>query len=417
MAISLFSAQADDVTIKATVSATAKNSRTMGECKKQASKDAVKKYLARLDSNMQESVVEKVVKDYRKWVDEVEGDDYEFEDGELTGEFTVSIKKEDLLQFLSGEGWTLSGGSDADGDALKLEVVIAEQKPDAGMMRFAERMGTGNGGKAEFFARYENFQRNVVEALGKQVKEIGITPVPLEFNPAYADMKKADPVVVGGCFSVDNNEWQYTPNFIETIKDNNPDTVVLYYRIDGISFDDANREIFVKVSLSYLVLGGNSGTAQTPIGSKDATLRTYKKDLIGITTEMGTAVARATTALISGADLNKKLQREIKKLRTQANGPKGPIDVVINASKIDAKIRKRAKFMIKKQLLAAGLTTEKDCKVTENTMKFRITKEGLEDPDEAWVEILEVLEKAGIEDVTDDQMTLQGSTMTVTPGK
>ena len=90
--------------------------------------------------------------------------------------------------------------------------------------------------------------------------------------------------------------------------------------------------------------------------------------------------------------------------------------VVINCSKIDSKIRTRARVMLKKGCIAKKLCGKTGVKTRGNTLSFVVTNKEIPDLDELWLALLDVLKEAGIE-TTDDQKTANGNTLTVTPGK
>lgn len=412
--------RADEVTVKASV-AGKNNSATKNECRKQAKKLAVQKFLNRLDANMQESLVAKAVSSYAKWADDISGDDWEWEDDELSCEFSVTVDNEKLLRFLSENGWSADKGNPNDANAVKFEVVIAEEKPDDGMMAIAEQMGTGAGGKAEFFKRYEDFQRSIRGQLVNQVNKIGLDVPLLENNDAYADMKKSDPVLVGGTFNVNNLSWQYTDNFVETIRDNNPDTILLYYRISTIAYEASTQLIRVTVSLDIKSLGGDNGIVTESLGRQSYGQKASSNQLQFLVDDMANAVARATGMLMSGEGMNERILRFAKKLRSQAEGPKGPMTVVINGSKVDKKIRDDFLLELEDGLVKAGLCRETDVKSRGNTVSCVITSADskMKDPRRLWRAVKKVLVEAGLDDemVTDDIKTVNGKTMTVTPGK
>ena len=417
---SVIGVNADEVTVKSSVSGK-NNSATKNECRKQAKKLAVQKFLNRMDANMQESLVSKAVASYAKWTDDISGDDWEWEDDELSCEFSVTVDNEKLLQFLSENGWSVDKGSPNDENAVKFEVVIAEEKPDDGMMAVAEQMGVGTGGKVEFFKRYTMYQRRVRDKLVKQANEIGINVPLLENNEAYADLKKVDPVLVGGTFNVNNLGWQYTDNFVETIRDNNPDTILLYYRIDTIAYEASTRRIRISVSLNIKSLGGANGIVTKSLGAQDYVQKATSDQLDILMADMAVAVTRATGMLLSGEGMNQKIVQFAKELRAQANAPKGPMTLVVNGSKVDKKIRDDFLLELEDGLVKAGLCKEKDVKSRGNTVSCVITSSDpkMKDSRRLWRAIKKVLTEAGLDDemVTDDIKTVNGMTMTVTPGK
>ncbi len=411
----------DTVTVKASVEATVANSRAKNECAIKAKKLAVEKYLGRLDANMPETLVKKAVQDYKKYIDEIESDEGDFEDGEFSCEYEISIRREELLQFLSTEGWNMSAGcKDASGNPIDVSLVIAEDAPDVGAMKVADAFGTGLGGKCFFFIRYTEFQKTIRDALVDQLNKIGMQAPLLEDDPAYADLKALDPCCLGVYFDPgvgDKGDFKITPNFIQLIQSNNPDTMVLYYRVGSLVFETEQRKAFVNVSISIKNLTNNKTIQIGRADGESPTIGSSQQDRIMM--EMATLVCRTTNKILSGEDAGGKIMNAIKTLKAEAAKPQGPMKVVFNMSKVDKKIRTRAKVMLKKGLIGAGLTDQKSIKTVKDTLTMTVTNKDIPDMDELWVAIMDVLmsESVGIEDVTDDQKTVNGNIMTVTPGK
>lgn len=418
-------AQAAEVTVKATVAGN-NNSRTAAECRIKAQKLAVEKFLKNLDGSMQEKLVAGAVSSYSKWIDKrailENGDAREYEDGELTCEYTISIDEEKLQKWLQGEGWSIATGGV---DATKYEVVLAEEPPEPGLIKMLDAMGTGLDGKAFFMTRYTTIQRRVRDALVKEVNRIGIDVPSLEDNEAYEDIKKNDPCVVGVMFDPSvglNGDFKETPNFLKVIRENNPDTVVMYYRIDTMAYDKAQNNLRVSVSLSIKSLGGPNGVTTKSLGAHDYVspkLKSLQPDVV--MADMALSVTRALQGLLSGEGMNDKVVTTIKSLRAAEAAPKGPMTVVFNASKVDKKTRDDFLLDLEDGMVKAGLCKEKDIKNSGSTMTCKITSPDpkMKDQRRLWRKIKGILTDAGLDEemVTDDIKTVQGTTMTVVPGK
>ena len=107
----------DEVTVKVSVAGTVNNSALKKQCEVKGKKEAVKKYLLKQNSNMEEKVIADAMASYAKFVEGIEADEQEYEDGELTCSFTVTIKQEELAQWLKGEGVDLNAA--ADGSSIR----------------------------------------------------------------------------------------------------------------------------------------------------------------------------------------------------------------------------------------------------------------------------------------------------------
>ena len=100
----------EEVTVKVSVAGT-NNSALKKQCQVQGQKLAIKKYLEKMgNEKITDKVVAEAQSSYAKFIDEVETDEQEYEDGELTCSYTVTIKQADLAKWLEGEGIDLNAG-------------------------------------------------------------------------------------------------------------------------------------------------------------------------------------------------------------------------------------------------------------------------------------------------------------------
>lgn len=413
----------DTVTVKASVEAAAANSRAKNECATKAKKLAVEKYLGRIDSGMPETLVKKAVQDYKKYVDEIESDEGDFEDGEFSCEYKITIKREALMQFLSSEGWNMSAGAkDTSGNPIEIELVIAEDPPDVGAMKVADAFGTGLDGKNFFFTRYTEFQKTIRDALVDQLNKIGIQAPLLEDNPAYADLKAQDPCCLGVYFDPgvgDKGDFKITPNYIQLIQSNNPDTMVLYYRVGSLVFEAEQRKAFVNVSIAIKNLTNNKTIQIGRADHESPTITSKQQDRIMM--EMATAVCRATNKILSGEDAGGKIMNAIKTLKAEAAKPAGPMTIVVNMSKVDKKIVDEVMIEFEDKVVEKGLCKSNAFKTTGSSMIFTL-KDGAvknNDPKRAFVAVKKVLIDAGLPEewVQGDCKTVNGNRMTIVPGK
>ena len=288
----------DEVTVKVSVAGTVNNSALKKQCEVKGKKEAVKKYLLKQNANMEEKVIADAMASYAKFVDGIDADEQEYEDGELTCSFTVTIKQEELAQWLKGEGVDLNAA--ADGSSL--EIFVMEEPPDAGQMQLGDDVGNF------FFTRYNMFQRRIRDALVKKVGEFGFKVILLEDNENYEEMKKKDPVLVGVSYDVngDTKGFVKTPDFLRTVQENNPDAIALYYRIDALAFDADTGTIRATVALNFKNLAKNT---TENVGSRDFQMRTSNKKQDMLMADIGTTVERAMFALLNGEGMGAKLNR------------------------------------------------------------------------------------------------------------
>lgn len=397
----------DEVTVKVSV-AGANNAALKKQCEVQDKKAAVKKYLDKMgNAAITEKVVAEAMASYAKFIEDIDTDEQDYEGGELTCSYTVTIKQEAIAKWLEGEGIDLNAA--ADGSSL--EIFVMEEPPDDGQMQLGDEVGNF------FFTRYNMFQRRIRGALVKTVNNFGFSVALLENNENYEDMKKTDPVLVGVSYNVngDTKGFTRTPDFLRTVQENNPDAIALYYRIDVLAFDADTGAIRTTVSLDFKNLADNK---TQHIGTRDFGIKTNNKKPDMVMADLGTCVERAMYNLLNGEGMGAKLSHMVKAMRNAANRPKGPMKLVINCSQVDKKIKIKVRNGLKKSLVAAGLTD--NTKVIKDSLSCVIKpNKEFGDLDDVWGKVSEILPELLGDDIeiTDDWAKKSGDTLTVTIGK
>ena len=397
----------EEVTVKVSVAGT-NNSALKKQCEVQGKKAAVKKYLDKMGNDkITEKVVSEAMSSYAKFIEDIEADEQEYEDGELTCSYTVTIKQADIAKWLEGEGIDLNAA--ADGSSL--EIFVMEEPPDAGQIQLGDEVGSF------FFTRYNMFQRRIRDALVNKVGEYGFSVILLEDNENYEDMKKTDPVLVGVSYNVngDTKGFTLTPNFLRTVQENNPDAIALYYRVDTLALDSSTGKIRTTVALNFKSLADNK---TVNVGTRDFSLVTRNKQPDMIMADSAKCVESAMFALLNGEGAGAKLAHTVKSMRNKAKRPSGPMKLVINCSQVDSKIKIKVRNGLKKALVASGLT--KQTKVVKDSLSCVVTpSEEFGDLDDVWGKVSEIIpELLGDEiEITDDWAKKNGDTLTVTIGK
>lgn len=383
------------------------------ECRLKGRKVAVQKYLLERNPGMPERITDEAMSSYAKFTGSApEVVTETFEDGQLTGEYVVEVEDEELSKWLQGRGFSANIAA----NGTQTEVVILEEPPDMGAIKVAAAFGTDLGKNCFFFQRYTMFQRRVRDALVKKTGKFGFDVLLLEDNDAYAEYKKDDPVLVGVSFDPNAGEqgsFKITDNFLKSVRDNNPETIALYYRIDTLSYGVENHRCRAVVALSLKNLA--TGTTRA-IGTRDFEIATSNSQPDMLMADFGNCVAEAMNSLLNGEGMGKELQHLVASVRNAESGQGGPLKTVINFSKVDSKIRTRARLAVKKACIAKGICRQDGVKIVGNALSFTVVDPKLADKDELWVALVEIFEGAGIE-ATDDQMTSAGNTLTVNLGK
>lgn len=398
----------EEITVKVSVEGT-NNSALKKQCDVQGKKAAVKKYLEKMgNSKITEKVIDEAMSAYSKFIEDIDADESEYEDGALTCSYTVTIKQTDIAEWLKEEGIDLNAA--ADGSSL--EIFVMEEPPDAGQLQLGDKMGSF------FFNKYGEFQKTIRDGLVEEANKWGFKIILLEDNENYEEFKKKDPNLVGVSYNVngDTRGFMVTDGFLRTVQENNPDAIVMYYRIDSLTYNPESKSIRSSLALNLKNLADNSTRALGNIKGYELKASGTQED--EIMTDFGKCVMAALDELMDQKGVGKKISAEIKSMRNAAARPKGPMKLVINCSKVDSKIKIKVRNGLKKALVSAGLTEK--TKVVKDSLSCVVKpSEDFGDLDDVWGKVSEILPEFLGDDIeiTDEWAKKNGDTLTVTIGK
>ena len=398
----------EEITVKVSVEGT-NNSALKKQCDVQGKKAAVKKYLEKMgNSKITEKVIDEAMSAYSKFIEDIDADESEYEDGALTCSYTVTIKQTDIAEWLKEEGIDLNAA--ADGSSL--EIFVMEEPPDAGQLQLGDKMGSF------FFNKYGEFQKTIRDGLVEEANKWGFKIILLEDNENYEEFKKKDPNLVGVSYNVngDTRGFMVTDGFLRTVQENNPDAIVMYYRIDSLTYNPESKSIRSSLALTLKNLADNSTRALGNIKGYELKASGTQED--EIMTDFGKCVMAALDELMDQKGVGKKISAEIKSMRNAAARPKGPMKLVINCSKVDSKIKIKVRNGLKKALVSAGLTEK--TKVVKDSLSCVVKpSEDFGDLDDVWGKVSEILPEFLGDDIeiTDEWAKKNGDTLTVTIGK
>ena len=398
----------EEITVKVSVEGT-NNSALKKQCDVQGKKAAVKKYLEKMgNSKITEKVIDEAMSAYSKFIEDIDADESEYEDGALTCSYTVTIKQTDIAEWLKEEGIDLNAA--ADGSSL--EIFVMEEPPDAGQLQLGDKMGSF------FFNKYGEFQKTIRDGLVEEANKWGFKIILLEDNENYEEFKKKDPNLVGVSYNVngDTRGFMVTDGFLRTVQENNPDAIVMYYRIDSLTYNPESKSIRSSLALNLKNLADNSTRALGNIKGYELKASGPQED--EIMRDFGKCVMAALDELMDQKGVGKKISAEIKSMRNAAARPKGPMKLVINCSKVDSKIKIKVRNGLKKALVSAGLTEK--TKVVKDSLSCVVKpSEDFGDLDDVWGKVSEILPEFLGDDIeiTDEWAKKNGDTLTVTIGK
>lgn len=395
----LWGAKSEEFQVKVAVEAPALKNYVKIELVNKAKTEALKKYLLRLDSNMPQDVVRKACAEVDKFVEEMEEKNTKWIDiaknlGQLEGSFIVELNLEEINQWLKIIGVKTQG---------KIELTILEEPPSLGSMPQAD-------GKA-FFKTYTNFQRRVRDRLIKKMDEFGFDVILLADNDLYKGTQEYDKdnMLVGTYYDPEKNTFVVNKKLLDAVRDNNPDTVILYYRLEAVEYSAADKEVRVTVALSLKSLNTNvtksfaTGVYKRPYKASSAAL---------LADEIGFVAEEAILKLLNAEGAAQRLNDLVMELRNAAKRDAGPIKININAAVIDGKIRKKVMYMLRKQLLEKGIVTTATAKING---LYAEAKPEFKSVEELYIEkISPIFEELGVE-LDDDKVFYGNNTLTIKP--
>lgn len=378
------------------------------ELENKGKKAAIKKYILRLNAQTPEKLIEEACNEFGNFVDEVEKISEKWEPldanhGQLVGEYQVTLKLESVNQWLETKGFKQQAG---------IELIIMEEPPSLGQMKMDKAFGNDIDGQKFFMQNYTTFQRRLRDAIVKKVGTFGFDVKLLEDNEQYTKFKSKDGTLAGVYFDVNSNNFAIDRDLLKAVKENNPDTLVLYYRIDALIFEPDTRNVRVTVAFNMKDL--NTGVTKS-IGAQSFEFKSQRTGKDGIIDDIAYCAEAAMNVLMNAEGAAAKLNNIAMSIKNAKTMPKGPLKLIVNASAFDAKIRKRAMYTLKKELIAKKITSARNIRTSNTTLTANIDNPEIRETDVLYMEhISPILEKIGVE-LADDKVNYAGNTVTIRP--
>ena len=408
--LTIFSANADYVVQVKVSETSATNSFSIKkQIRAKAQKAAIKKYVLKLNANTPDKLIDEICNEYLQFIEDVENISEKWEpldkhSGQLIGEYTVSLRIDKINKWLKEKGFSHSSG---------IRIAIMEEPPSLGQMKIDKAFGNNLDGRKFFIQNYTVFQRRLRDAIIKKVDGFGFDVKLLEDDDLYTKFKNKDANLVGVFFDAGSNEFVIDRDLLEAIKGNDPNTIILYYRIDALIYDQSTDKIRATIGFSLKNLSSSTtkvfGTPQTfemPVKSKNAE---------SIIDDMAFCVQCAMNLLMNGEDAGAQLNSIAMSIKNAQDMPQETLRLIVNATAFDAKIRKRALYTLKKELIAKKITSASQIKSSNTTLTAIIDNPNIKEADTLYMEhVSPILEKIGIE-LADDKVNYSGNTVTINP--
>ena len=369
-----------------------------------AKQAAIRKYILRLNAQAPETLITKACNEYSIFVEESDKISEKWESidkklGQLTSEYRITLKLDSINQWLESNGVK----------SQKFELVIMEECPTLGQMKIDKAFGNDIDGAKFFLQNYTTFQRRLRDAIVKKVGTFGFDIKLLEDNDMYDSFKSKDGTLVGVYFDTDQNKFVIDHDLLNTVRDNAPETLVLYYRIDSLIFEESTR--MIRVTVAFNMKNLNNGVTKSA-GAGSFGVKSKSEAIDGVIDDMAYCAEAAMNSLMNEAGAGEKLIQIAMSINND-RGSNDQLKLIVNASAFDPKIQKKVLYTIKKELIAKKIASESSIKSTNTTLTATIDNPKIKAADELYMEyILPILEENGFE-VTDDQVNYSGKTVTI----
>ena len=379
-----------------------KNSFKLSKALKvKAQKDAIKKYVTRLNKNVDADKLRQLANEYAKFVEDVmeeeskwqplTGDDH----GQLVKSYSVDLDNEKLGRELEKLGFNTQADT---------ELVILEEPPSIGqqMLDPVQKLYRKN---------YTEFQRSIRDVIVKKLGECGFKTNLLADKDEYKEYKTKDTTLLGVFFDPKVGKFQIHKDLLDAIKANNPDTVVLYYRIAALVYDKENKQLKAAISISMKRISDNTTKS---IGKQrySVALNTTNNDAV---IDAFSQCAENCVSLLMNDEGKQKMNDIIMAINNTPT-EKGPIKLSINLTVFDAKYRKRFGYMLKKELIKQKLVDQANITLRNNNLSATLNEKG--SPEDFFYEkLMPVLEGMMDEDAlpTDDKISFNGNKILIQP--
>ena len=370
-----------------------------------AKQAAIRKYILRLNAKTPETLLTEACNEYSIFVEESDKVSEKWESidkklGQLTGEYRITLKLDSLNQWMETKGLNPQG----------FELIIMEERPSLGQIKIDKAFGTGTTDGAKFFmTNYTMIQRRLRDAIVKKVGAFGFDVKLLEDNEMYESFKSKDGTLVGVFFDPEKNDFVIDTGLLNAVKENAPDTLVLYYRIDSLIFEESTR--MIRATVAFNMKNLNNGVTKSA-GAGTFGLKSKSAAIDGVIDDMAYCAEAAMNSLMNEEGAGERLIKIAMSFNNDLS-TNAPLKLVVNASAFDPKIQKKALYTIKKELIAKKISSESSIKTTNTTLTATIDNTKIKAADELYMEyILPILEENGFE-ITDDQVNYSGKTVTI----
>ena len=158
----------------------------------------------------------------------------------------------------------------------------------------------------------------------------------------------------------------------------------------------------------------NTGVTKS-VGVQSFEFKSKSTNKDGVIDDIAYCAEAAMNSLMNAEGAAAKLNNIAMSIKNAKDMAKGPLKLIVNASAFDAKIRKRAMYTLKKELVTKKITSAANIKTTNTTLIATIDNPNIKEGDALYMEhVSPILEAIGVE-LSDDKVNYSGNTVTIKP--
>ena len=374
-------AWAEDIQVRVSVEAENNTFKLKKDLETVAKKSAIKKYILKLNSQTPEKLLAEACNEYSIFVEGIKrlSDNWSQIDrnhGQLVGEFVVSLEADKINSWLKEKGFSHQAA---------ISLVVMEEPPSLGQIKVDKAFGNDIDGKRFFIQNYTTFQRRVRDAIVKKVGAFGFDVKLLADDDQYAEYKSKDGTLVGVYFDVNKNEPVINRGLLQAVKANNPDTIVLYYRIDALIYEPSLRNVRATVAFNMKDL--NTGVTKS-VGAQSFLVKSQSTGKDGVMDDLAYCVESAMNALMNSEGAGQRLNSIAMSIKNAQNMPKGPLRLIVNGAAFEKKNQKRVLYTLKRELIARKITSASKIKSSNTTLTAVIDNPNIKETDALYMEYI-----------------------------
>ncbi|WP_291327085.1 hypothetical protein [Desulfovibrio sp. UCD-KL4C] len=362
-----------------------------------AKKQAIISYLKRVNpSAVGKSCAKQLVNDRAALIKRITTQEISQVGDYMEGSYLVRIDDEKLNYMLEELGCGAQNG------ATDVTILIMEEPPTKANISMILNPEDSTGvrklrGLGPFAVFYTSYQRSIRDTIISKANKEGLKLTRLDTFDEFQKMRMSnDDPLVGVYFDDESEDFVINKRLLKVVRTRfaAQNTIVLYYRIESLYFDQVTRELNAAIAISLYDL--NSGETKS-VGSQDFMVIVPKgQSSVAIRDGLAEVASNAASLLMNQAKKQIRRMASIAQVHAQKKGTL-PVTVTVHLKS------KRTMYNVKKNLKPSMI---RHSEIKGDSLILKLTK-GIQADDFVYGELLGVLEGMGIK-IPENNINLNG---------